>query len=136
MQALVNGALRVRDVLARRWLSSLLRMTALLSMTFATSFGFLAAITSPGAHYDPHSFAIGAAALFGAACGALGLVISQLNVARRELRVLRCELETERALREARDQAQPAARPYSRFLAMVSHEIRTPLNGILGLSDL
>jgi CheY-like chemotaxis protein/two-component sensor histidine kinase len=39
-------------------------------------------------------------------------------------------------LRDARDQAQPAARPYSRFLAMVSHEIRTPLNGILGLSDL
>jgi signal transduction histidine kinase len=136
MQALLNGALRVRDVLARRWLSSLLRMAALLSMTFATSFGFLAAITSPGARYDPHSFAIGAAALFGAACGALGLVISQLNVARRELRVLRSELESERALREARDQLQGAARPYSRFLAMVSHEIRTPLNGILGLSDL
>ena len=39
-------------------------------------------------------------------------------------------------MREARDQLQGAARPYSRFLAMVSHEIRTPLNGILGLSDL
>ncbi len=42
----------------------------------------------------------------------------------------------ERALADARDQADTANRAKSRFLAMVSHEIRTPLNGILGMADL
>jgi PAS domain S-box-containing protein len=44
--------------------------------------------------------------------------------------------EAERALADARDQAETANRAKSRFLALVSHEIRTPLSGILGMADL
>ena len=67
-----------------------LRAAAVTSMSFAASFGFLAAATNSGA-YDPHSFALGAAALFGAACGAVGLLVSRIRALHAERRVLqRC----------------------------------------------
>ena len=55
------------------------RAVAILSMSFAAAFGFLAAMSSPATNYDPHTFAIGAAALFGAACGAIGLLVSRIT---------------------------------------------------------
>ena len=43
---------------------------------------------------------------------------------------------TERALSQARDEAEHANQAKSAFLATISHEIRTPMNGIIGISAL
>ena len=72
MRAIAGILVKSRVLVSRRALLFVVRAIAILSMSFAAAFGFLAAMTSPGPHYDPHSFAIGAAALFGAACGAIG----------------------------------------------------------------
>ena len=85
---------RVRQRLASsRVLSFLVRAGALLSMSFAAAFGFLAAVTNPHLRYNPHTFAIGVAALFGTACGVIGLLVSSLRLARRDLRALRRRAE-------------------------------------------
>src|SRR5262249_26856092 len=75
MQAFIGVLAKLHALLRNRVVVYVVRGVAVLSMSFAAAFGFLAAMTSPGAHYDPHSFAIGAAALFGAACGAIGLLV-------------------------------------------------------------
>jgi PAS domain S-box-containing protein len=242
-------------IFTRRLVSLVVRALAITSMSFAVAFGFLSGTMAPAAHYDANSFAIGVAALFGASCGIMGILVSRIRQMKAELRQLETRLDAaedrnweireaqertksffeaqgdvivrrdgdgaityandafcvlagcpreeiigtaftlpveeqgeaaslpdgtrahdqkvaapngarwiawrevtvradgasetqsvgrditdrvsaERALADARDQAEAANQAKTRFLAMVSHEIRTPLNGILGMADL
>ena len=110
MRAFIGVLAKLRALLRNRVVFYVVRGFAVLSMSFAAAFGFLAAMTSPGAHYDPHSFAIGAAALFGAACGAIGLLVSRGKLLKAEIRTLRGSLEdlADRnwELREAQERAR------------------------------
>jgi len=89
--------LRKPAILSRRLSALIVRAAIITTVSFAVAFGFLAGATSPAAHYDPYMFAIGVASLFGAACGALGILISRIRRMKAELRNL------ERRLDEAAD---------------------------------
>jgi PAS domain S-box-containing protein len=86
-------ALRKPAIVTRRVISAIVRATAVTTMSFGVAFGFLSATTSPGAHYDPHLFAIGVAALFGAACGGMGIMLSRIRQMKGELRELEGRLD-------------------------------------------
>jgi signal transduction histidine kinase/CheY-like chemotaxis protein len=80
-------------ILTRRLFSVVIRALVVTTMSFGIAFGFLSGTLSQGAHYDPNAFAIGVAALFGAACGAMGLLISRIHQMKVELRRLEAHLE-------------------------------------------
>ena len=88
-----RATLRKPAILTRRLSSLVVRAVVITSMSFAVAFGFLAGATSPAAHYDPYMFAIGVAALFGAACGAIGILISRIRQMKAELRDLEARLD-------------------------------------------
>ena len=92
-----RATLRKPAIVTRRIRSLVVRAIVITTMSFAVAFGFLAGATSPAAHYDPYMFAIGVASLFGASCGALGILVSRIRQMKQELR------EYERLLDEAAD---------------------------------
>jgi len=51
-------------------------------------------------------------------------------------REIRKRRRMEKALRQAKDEAERASKFKDRFLSTMSHELRTPLNAVLGFSDL
>ncbi|MGB7037818.1 MAG: ATP-binding protein [Xanthobacteraceae bacterium] len=88
-----RATIRRPAIITRRLFSIVIRSLAITSTAFAVAFGFLSGATSPGTHYDPKSFAIGVAALFGAACGGLGILLSRVRQMKAELRSLEARLD-------------------------------------------
>jgi PAS domain S-box-containing protein len=80
-------------IVSRRLLSLIVRAVVITTMSFMVAFGFLYGTTSPAAHYDPYLFAVGVSALFGASCGAIGILISRIRQMKAELRRLESRLE-------------------------------------------
>ncbi len=88
-----RATLKKPAIIGRRLFSLVVRAAVITSMSFAVAFGFLSGARSPAAHYDPHTFAIGVASLFGAACGAIGILISRIRQMKQELRALETSLD-------------------------------------------
>jgi two-component system sensor histidine kinase/response regulator len=76
---------------------------------------------------------VAAGGLLMAALVFLTLRVLPVRALRRVLSSLQREQDE---TRQARDQAQEAARAKSEFLANMSHEIRTPMNAVIGLTHL
>jgi hypothetical protein len=80
-------------IMTRRLWLLIIRGAFLTMMSFAIAFGFLSGTVASGPHYDPHAFAVGTAALFSAACSALGILVSRIRQMKRELRTLETRLD-------------------------------------------
>ena len=88
-----RATMRKPAIVSRRLLLLVVRAAAITSMSFGVAFGFLSGASGNWAHYDPNSFAVGVSALFGAACGTIGILISRVRQMKRELRGLEARLD-------------------------------------------
>jgi PAS domain S-box-containing protein len=88
-----RATLRKPAIVSRRIFSIVVRTIIIGTTSIAVAFGFFTGATSSAAHYDPYMFAMGVAALFGAACGTLGILISRIRQMKTELRRLETRLD-------------------------------------------
>jgi len=104
------ATLRKPAILTRRLWSLIVRAAVITSTSFAVAFGFLSGTTAPGAHYDPYLFSVGVSALFGAACGVMGILVSRVRQMKAELRRLESRIEdtadSNWEIREAQERAK------------------------------
>jgi PAS domain S-box-containing protein len=105
-----SATFRKPAILTRRLFSLVVRATVITTMSFGVAFGFLSGARAPGVHYDPNHFAIGVAALFGASCGAIGILLSRIRQMKLELRQLEARLDEAAdrnwEIREAQERAK------------------------------
>lgn len=105
-----SATFRKPAILTRRIFSLVVRATVITTTSFGVAFGFLSGARAPGAHYDPNHFAIGVAALFGASCGAIGILLSRIRQMKLELRQLEARLDEAAdrnwEIREAQERAK------------------------------
>src|SRR5262249_48105968 len=84
---------KLRAAFRHRAVAWLVRTLAIASMSVAAAFGFSAAMRSGGARYDPLTLTVGASALFGVTCGAIGLLVARVNMLRAEVAAMRGRVE-------------------------------------------
>jgi PAS domain S-box-containing protein len=105
-----RATLKKPAIITRRILSLAVRAAVITSMSFGVAFGFLSGTMAPGTHYDPYLFAVGVAALFGAACGAIGILFARIRQMKAELRGLEARLDEAAdrnwEIKEAQERAQ------------------------------
>jgi PAS domain S-box-containing protein len=122
-------ALRKPAIVTRRVISVIVRATTVTMMSFGVAFGFLSATTSPRSHYDPYLFAIGVAALFGAACGGMGIMVSRIRQMKGELRSLEGRLDEAEDRHWEFKEAQERAKSF--FEAQGDVIVRRDGNGVI-----
>ncbi len=88
-----DRALRPIGAFVGRLLLVALRAAVIVVMAIIAAFSYIAAMRGVAAHYDPQIFAIGLAALFGAACGGLALMVGRNRKLRNELRTAQQRVE-------------------------------------------
>ena len=122
-----RASIRTPAILTRRLLSLIVRAFVITSTAFAVAFGFLSGAMSPSAHYDANSFAIGVAALFGASCGAMGILLSRIRQMKAELRGLETRLDEAEDRHWEFREAQERAKSF--FEAQGDVIVRRDVNG-------